>query len=168
MRVFLLVLLAAVVGSCLGLASRVFFREKASFPPSVVAVPPSPASSDPGDSRGYPPAPDVAAPHPVGYIVGRGRVQVVMSDGTSRTERDPELGVLQRNSVFLDGKKQFIRARFAATVPPPSAAAVVTLPPEHVNPQELRSQVGGGGSWLPPDGYGVVRLRDRETLSANK
>lgn len=53
----------------------------------------------------------VVEAHPTGYVSRRGRITVVMSDGTTRTERDVELEQVERNSVTLAGRKIFIRSR---------------------------------------------------------
>lgn len=84
-------------------------------------------------AAGY--APD-SVPFPTGYVVFRGRVTVQMSDGTTRIERwESEDGVrgevtsIDRNAVYLDRVKLFVRPRPRDTLPlvpvlaPPSEGA---------------------------------------------
>lgn len=65
---------------------------------------------------------DTEAPHPTGVIRHKGRITVVMSDGTTRTDEDnipatynvPESGkrVLEyvaRNFIILNGKREYIK-----------------------------------------------------------
>lgn len=59
-------------------------------------------------------------PYPTGFVRMGRKVNVHMSDGTTRTERDDELTKIERNSVTLDGKKLFIRASRPPALPSPA------------------------------------------------
>ncbi len=74
---------------------------------------------------------DQAAPYPVGYVASNTRITVFMSDGTTRNERDAELTRVERNSVTIDGRKQFFRARPRdPAVIPTSAPSAPPVPQE--------------------------------------
>jgi len=130
MRFFLRLLLGAVIGCGLGLvARRVFGSFSASAPSQAVSS--APVHRDAPQAASLP-SPSVSpgesnvladSPHPTGYLTFRGKINVVMSDGTIRTERDSELGVVERNSVTLEGKKLFIRARGKAAGHPDLASS---------------------------------------------
>ncbi|MFA6961258.1 MAG: zonular occludens toxin domain-containing protein [Opitutaceae bacterium] len=52
--------------------------------------------------------PDVPV-YATGYVLARGLINVCMSDGTIRTERDTELQRVERNSITLSGVKIFFK-----------------------------------------------------------
>lgn len=63
----------------------------------------------------------------VGYVAKGSKVNVVLSDGRTYTEKDAELGILERNSVYVSGKKYFLeRPRY--TPPPPAGSGVESTP----------------------------------------
>jgi len=74
--------------------------------PSPPATTPRPVSVASPPSA---PAPPTLQPYPTGYILGRGLVNVTMSDGTTRTETDKELTRVERNSIVLGREKLFFR-----------------------------------------------------------
>lgn len=170
MRFFLRLLLGAVVGCGLGLLARRVFGS----PSSAVSVQaaadekPSPFSALAVDS-----SPEKSSEseevYPVGYVTFRGRINVVMSDGTTRTERDSQLGVVERNSVMISGKKLFIRARqssaksdsFASEPPVAQPTASAQLAPE-VGANEAQSSRQQGSWIVGPDG--VARLRSNDSV----
>lgn len=128
MRFLLRVILAAVIGSALGLLVRKYFRPAPVSPPAV-EQPAEPSGSVPrGDAPPEPQVADVAAPvektppYPVGWVMGRGRIVVQLSDGTTRIRDRRWTGdrvdlsdpVEQATSshVVIDGKRLYINSRF--------------------------------------------------------
>lgn len=97
----------------------------------------------------------VELPYPTGYIVLGAMINVQMSDGTVRTERDKELQGIQRNSVTLAGEKLFIRP---AHRQPGVATSSAFAPDAGLQVQPVASAAGPvASSWrLDPDG--VYRL----------
>lgn len=94
---------------------------RSSSPPPLASSLPAVVGSDP------------AAVYPVGYVKRGNRVNVSMSDGTTRTERDRELTRVERNSITLDGQKLFFRPlppRLQVAPSPAVDASVLATPPD--------------------------------------
>jgi len=116
--------------------------------------------------RYAPPAAPVAdALHVVGYVAGRGRITVTLSDGSQLTERDSSLVRIDPRFVELsDGRRLPIRPRVESVsrvVPP--VAAVVPSPVAVSTSPVLRDE----GAWVR-GADGVARLRERETIAPNR
>jgi len=110
----------------------------------------------------------VVAPEPLrvcGYIVLGSRVNVILSDGRTLTELDPELKKIHRNAVFVGGEKLFMKQpkdKVLAPGAPPvvlptavNAAVVESLPPPPAAP---------ASSWVTYSD-GVSRLVAAPTLA---
>lgn len=136
------------------------------------------------------PAPPLPEAVPTGWAVRGKRIVVQMSDGTTRTDRDKEVALIYPNSVTLRGRKYYLgsgaKRAPASPVQPGAVAqgapgvAVVSsgdrVPPVAGNATHEGSQVqpvaspipspASGGdvstdsTFLPPDKYGVQKLRD--------
>lgn len=119
-----------------------------------------------GGAKGPGSAPDLGVTveqrlHVVGYVAGRGRVTVTLSDGTQLTERDSSLVRIESRFIELsDGRRLPIRPRAGDSlrVAPPVAPVVVAAGAGASSPAlESRDE----GSWVR-GADGVARLRDRE------
>lgn len=107
-RVFSLVLAAAFGVGC-GLVVRKYTQPK----PLPVEAAPSPAVFASAAASQQKPASSVLPVeevYPTGYVLRGTMLNVFMSDGTVRTERDSELSRVERNSITLGGKKMFFKA----------------------------------------------------------
>jgi hypothetical protein len=112
MRFVLRIVLGALIGVGLGLSARAVFKPSPSSSQAKQEVEPQASDSKPaapvpllGDGVER----EETSLYPTGYVVKGMTINVIMSDGTVRTERDKEMGTVERNSVILDGKKVFIK-----------------------------------------------------------
>ncbi|WP_438479840.1 hypothetical protein [Oleiharenicola lentus] len=104
-----------------------------------------------------------------GILLKADRVILVMSDGSTRTEQDntdlrnPRLTKVRRNFADFDGKRYWLRpSRLTAINSAFSPQQVAVQSP--VTPSVDESQTDS--AWLPPDKYGVRKLREKPTLSS--
>ena len=103
-------LLAATLGVSVGLLARRYTQPKQPTPVDSKAI--TDRTQPPPQVRPVSPqqSPEIEV-YPVGYVLRGRTINVFMSDGTTRTERDAELSNVERNSVTLNGKKLFFRPR---------------------------------------------------------
>lgn len=174
MRRFIHLLLAAVLGSSLGILAR----RATTAPAPMEAVPEvreaqkglgAPAALPGRVAVGHEEVP----PYPTGYVALGRRVTVQFSDGTTRTEVDPELDEVHRNGVILSGRKLFFRPapRAAATQGPAVSAAassspepsqgdtVSPYPPPPAEPSSSWQMHSDGVLRLTPSAQAAMRAR---------
>lgn len=162
-RVFLLILAAVVGGATAGSVRGLVTARRSAEPAAVVS------GADVERERVKPAAsaalaPVAAAPtEPLtvrGYIVRGKRLNVVLSDGRTLTERDRELTEVTRAWVMVDGQRVFLRqpADGPAAAAPAGQPAIAVVSPAV---DTAMSRVAG--AWRL-DWDGVWRLVDRETL----
>jgi hypothetical protein len=179
MRSVLRVLFSALLGIGIALAADHFFPRQKAENRQIVDTPkiaenPSiatPSKKEPLKTNDLP----VSSPGQMsrsdrdqarirGYVVKGGKVNVLLSDGRTLTERDG-LTRVSRNSVEIDGETFWLadsKDKPAPSVPPQSSAPVdstgekpVGLPPAPKPPES---------SWETADD-GVSRLKATETLA---
>lgn len=102
---------------------------------------------------------------PTGYLRRGRRVIVVMSDGTTRTDRDTELEAVERNSITLSGRKLFLRSRWplgsgdGASPVRAEPVALASLPPSSTAiPGKGSGEGSVSGGWVM-GADGMERLR---------
>jgi len=169
MRFFFRVLVVVLLGVGLGTCSRMLLARheaKASVAASY-SKPAPPAKTDsllPTLPVALAPGAKVKAPEPVrvsGYVVLGRRVNVVLSDGRTLTELDPELKKIHRNAVFVGEEKFFMKQPKDKELAP--AAPPASLTPPAVNAPVVDSRpsppAASASSWVTYSD-GVSRLVD--------
>lgn len=115
------VALGALLGAAIAIPLRAWLRPSDTAHKQAATEASSKPKADAASAAAAPaPKPEEIPPHPTGYVLLGRKVNVVMSDGTTRTERDEEMSKIERNSVTLDGKKLFFKPVTSATFAPAS------------------------------------------------
>jgi hypothetical protein len=141
--------LGAILGAAIAIPLRAWLHPSDRSPAQVSTG----ASSKPkADAAPVAPVqaskPEELPPYPTGYVLKGRMINVIMSDGTIRTERDEEMSKIERNSVMLDGKKLF----FKPFVPPVLSSAVTASQVPANGPEASPTVVAG----VRPDPSGWV------------